>query len=66
VAGSGELELIVTDNCNVILEVPVESGLDNARQRARALGGQLYLVDVEPHGLRFHWRVPLTTGESAT
>jgi signal transduction histidine kinase len=66
VAGSGELELIVTDNGNGILEVPVESGLDNARQRARALGGQLYLVDVEPHGLRFHWRVPLTTGESAT
>jgi signal transduction histidine kinase len=65
-AGSGALELIVTDNGNGILEIPVESGLDNARQRARALGGRLDLLDMEPHGLRFHWRVPLTTGEPAS
>jgi signal transduction histidine kinase len=60
-----ELALIVTDNGTGIPAGPVESGLDNARRRARSLGGQLELLDVEPHGLRFHWRVPLTGGTPA-
>jgi signal transduction histidine kinase len=62
VVDGSELGLTVTDNGTGIPIDPVESGLDNARQRARALGGRLQLLDVEPHGLQFHWRVPLGTG----
>jgi signal transduction histidine kinase len=61
-----ELGLVVTDNGTGIATDRVESGLDNARQRALALGGQLQLSNVEPHGLQFHWRVPLTTGGPTT
>jgi signal transduction histidine kinase len=60
VVDGAELGLLVTDNGTGISDGAVESGLDNARQRARALGGRLDLVNVEPHGLRFDWRVPLT------
>jgi signal transduction histidine kinase len=63
VVDEAELGLTVTDNGTGIPAGPVESGLDNARQRARALGGGLQLLDVEPHGLQFHWRVPLSAGE---
>jgi signal transduction histidine kinase len=54
-----ELRLIVTDNGTGIQGRPAESGLANARQRARAMGGELELLPVEPHGLRFVWQVPL-------
>jgi signal transduction histidine kinase len=64
VVDGSELGLTVTDNGTGIPTGPVESGLDNARQRARALGGRLQLLDVEPHGLQFHWRVPLGTGDA--
>jgi signal transduction histidine kinase len=60
VVDGAELGLLVNDNGTGISDGAVESGLDNARQRARALGGRLDLVNVEPHGLRFDWRVPLT------
>jgi signal transduction histidine kinase len=56
-----ELRLMVTDNGHGIRGRPAESGLANACQRARAMGGELELLPVEPHGLRFHWRVPLSS-----
>ena len=56
-----ELGLIVTDNGRGIRGRPRESGLANARQRARSMGGDLELLPAVPHGLRFHWRVPLSS-----
>jgi len=56
-----ELRLTVTDNGTGIRGRPAESGLANARQRAETLGGVLELLPVVPHGLRFHWRVPLSS-----
>ncbi|WP_151084568.1 GAF domain-containing protein [Nocardioides cynanchi] len=54
-----ELRLVVTDNGSGLRGRPPESGLANARQRAETMGGVLELLAVEPHGLRFQWRVPL-------
>ncbi len=36
-----------------------ESGLRNVRRRAADLGGQVRLLDEEPHGTRVEWWVPL-------
>jgi signal transduction histidine kinase len=39
-----------------------ESGLANARRRARSLGGDLVLSDGTPHGLVLQWHAPLEPG----
>ena len=39
-----------------------ESGLRNARDRARLLGGDLELTPAQPHGLVLHWYAPLDPG----
>jgi signal transduction histidine kinase len=39
-----------------------ESGLANARRRARSLGGDLVLSDGTPHGLVLRWHAPLEPG----
>ena len=39
-----------------------ESGLRNARDRARLLGGDLELSSAHPHGLVLRWHVPLEPG----
>ena len=39
-----------------------ESGLHNARERARLLGGDLALSPGRPHGLVLQWHVPLDPG----
>jgi signal transduction histidine kinase len=40
-----------------------ESGLRNARDRARLLGGDLELTPARPHGLVLHWHAPLELAE---
>jgi signal transduction histidine kinase len=40
-----------------------ESGLRNARDRARLLGGDLELAPARPHGLVLHWHAPLELAE---
>ena len=39
-----------------------QSGLRNARERARLLGGDLELSPAEPHGLVLRWHAPLEPG----
>jgi len=58
-AGNHELRLLVSDDGAGVPETAVESGIDNARQRAATLGGSLELGPHEPRGTRFLWRVPL-------
>lgn len=54
-----ELRLLVSDDGAGVPATAVESGIDNARQRAATLGGTLELAPHEPRGTRFLWRVPL-------
>lgn len=54
-----EVRLSVVDDGVGIGDLPVESGLRNARRRAAALGGSLELTQGEPRGTSFVWRVPL-------
>jgi two-component system, NarL family, sensor histidine kinase DevS len=58
-AAENELRLLVSDDGAGVPETAVESGIDNARQRAATLGGSLELAPHEPRGTRFLWRVPL-------
>jgi signal transduction histidine kinase len=57
-ADAGEVVLQVTDDGVGLPEHPRESGLRNARRRAKALGGTMELTALDP-GTRFVWRVPL-------
>jgi signal transduction histidine kinase len=59
----GELSLVVADDGVGMAPGAPRSGLENAQLRAVALGGRLELSAVEPHGLRFCWRVPLSRAE---
>jgi signal transduction histidine kinase len=54
-----EVRLTVLDDGIGIGAEVVESGLRNARRRARALGGSLELTPRRPRGTSFVWRVPL-------
>jgi signal transduction histidine kinase len=58
-ADDRELRLTVLDDGTGIGAEVVESGLRNARRRARALGGSLELTQRQPRGTSFVWRVPL-------
>ena len=58
-AGEGRLVLRVTDNGSGLPTERQESGLRNVRRRAADLGGQVRLLDEEPHGTRVEWWVPL-------
>ncbi|HEU5035735.1 MAG TPA: GAF domain-containing protein [Nocardioides sp.] len=49
---------VLDDGVGIGPEV-AESGLRNARRRARALGGALELAPRHPHGTSFVWRVPV-------
>ena len=49
---------VLDDGVGISADV-AESGLRNARRRARALGGSLELTPREPRGTSFVWRVPL-------
>src|SRR5215213_8993169 len=55
-----ELSLVVQDDGVGLAPDATHSGLRNADQRARAMGGGLSLEEAAPRGLRFHWQVPLT------
>jgi signal transduction histidine kinase len=57
-ADAGEVVLQVTDDGVGLPDHRRESGLRNARRRAKALGGAMELTALEP-GTRFVWRVPL-------
>jgi signal transduction histidine kinase len=54
-----EVRLTVLDDGVGIAADVAESGLRNARRRARALGGSLELTPRHPRGTSFVWRVPL-------
>lgn len=55
----GELRLVVTDDGAGLPENAAESGLDQVRRRASALGGTLDLGSQHPRGTRLVWQVPL-------
>ena len=54
-----DVRLTVLDNGVGIAPDVAESGLRNARRRARALGGSLELTPRVPRGTSFVWRVPV-------
>jgi signal transduction histidine kinase len=56
----GHLVLIVDDNGVGITTIGVRSGLENARARADALGGELRLGPSPLGGVRLLWTVPLS------
>ena len=56
------LRLTVLDDGVGLGERVHESGLRNARDRARMLGGDLELSSAQPHGLVLHWHAPLEPG----
>ncbi len=67
-ATRAEVEVIVDQDslCLTVLDDGIgldddvqQSGLRNARERARLLGGDLELGPAQPHGLVLHWHVPL-------
>jgi signal transduction histidine kinase len=58
-ADDREVRLTVVDDGIGIRPDVAESGLRNARRRARALGGSLELTPRHPRGTSFVWRVPL-------
>ena len=53
------LRLTVIDDGVGLGDHVAESGLLNARERARLLGGDLELAPAQPHGLVLQWHVPL-------
>ena len=59
VVDGDRLSLVVQDDGVGLAPDAAHSGLRNAAQRARAMGGVLTLEDAAPHGLRFHWQVSL-------
>ena len=58
-ARPGEVMLRVADNGRGLPAERYESGLRNARRRAADNGGQLRLLNEEPHGTVLEWTVPL-------
>ena len=56
------LRLTVLDDGIGLTGQVTESGLRNARDRARLLGGGLELTPARPHGLVLHWHAPLEPG----
>ena len=58
-AVDGVLLVDVTDDGVGIDLTAARSGLRNLEDRARACGGGLTVVPVQPHGTRLTWRVPL-------
>jgi signal transduction histidine kinase len=59
----GDLLLVTVIDDGVGLGHDVrQSGLRNARERARLLGGDLELSPAEPHGLVLRWHAPLEPG----
>ncbi len=59
VAVRDSIAIVVTDNGIGIPETHHSSGLENMRQRARSLGGDLTIVTGQGDGTRLHWQVPL-------
>jgi signal transduction histidine kinase len=62
VVDADRLRLTVLDDGVGLGEDVHESGLRNARDRARLLGGDLELTSAHPHGLVLHWHAPLEPG----
>jgi signal transduction histidine kinase len=58
------LQLLVLDDGVGLSGHVRESGLRNARDRARLLGGDLGLAPAVPHGLVLDWQVPLGPGST--
>jgi signal transduction histidine kinase len=56
-----EVSLMVQDDGVGLGAGATHSGLRNALERARALGGDLKLEDAVPRGLRFTWWAPLSS-----
>jgi signal transduction histidine kinase len=56
--GDREISLSVVDDGAGFTAGNGESGLRNARRRAKALGGSLEIGPGEPRGTQFLWRVP--------
>ncbi|GAA3517915.1 GAF domain-containing sensor histidine kinase [Nocardioides daeguensis] len=54
-----EVTLLVTDDGKGLDGDLPHSGLANAALRARELGGDLEVRDVDPHGTRVRWTVPV-------
>lgn len=55
----GDLSLVVVDDGVGMPTGVIHSGLQNAHDRADALGGELVLAPHRPSGLRLSWHVPL-------
>jgi two-component system, NarL family, sensor histidine kinase DevS len=62
VVDADALRLTVLDDGIGLTRKVAESGLRNARDRARLLGGDLDLSRARPHGLVLHWHAPLEPG----
>ena len=61
VVAAAELSLVVQDDGVGLAADARHSGLRNADERAKELGGVLKLEQAEPRGLRLRWQVPLAT-----
>jgi signal transduction histidine kinase len=62
VVDGSSLHLTVLDDGVGLRDHVRHSGLRNARERARLLGGDLELSPAQPHGLVLHWHAPLDPG----